>query len=862
MSTVRCNSLDGELDVGERSAPAVAHSESDRDGSTVRSRKSPANKYVAIALVAIMMVSAFAMVSPVGNKKTQAPERELPATAEAVGPPEFEYVISNIGESYAKSTIYADLGRHISPGLSAWWGPEGGTFYRHDIYGDTVIHNSYPYVVAYNPYSGNLFGEDPKLSFTTHSFYRLSTTAKNLLGLGTGAGKDPNVLPLRSGDLSADGGNVQMNMYFTYITLQETQHIWDGTHYANTYYGVPDKTLQFTGADYYDGWWIEGQGKITFDRNAAHKFLGLNAGATDMRTEFNTVNDPAGPASNVLGKAWEDEWEADGAVHAKFDIYAAYDYDINSGSVDVYLTLDPTSSPDVLVVRLWSRSWGAEFLHMRYLDVAGIRHNLGPSPEDWYLNMTLTPEAGNVQERVQADYQMTAWRDMSAFTASWMIEAQHVDYTSYGYTVDPPEWVSQYNPYCQWFDSDDTYVPVRKSWSPGQPTYGTNVQYWYTPMDWNLVSGEVLKVKLPMTAQGWGVVPYKSTIATLDDAKVTEMNANSVTGEWVLGHGWPSWYYSTTYYDAATKTLTFTGPLTMPLNPNPVYSTICESGSPQILLDISKVSKYSLALVGNPSPIIAGTSYNLQVTPLNLAGSQVYSNQTVELPAIAGVTYGPSTHKFLVSESSWTTTVTFASAGTYNLVARDQSFYLDVSDSYPFVVESAGGFTLNLVAGWNFVSVPPVGYGYTASMLGGVVDQVAAWDPLAKAYTIWWSLFPEENDFAIQGSTGYWVLATGPGTLTLLGDIPTTTQTRAIAVPPGGGWAIVGFNSLKTTWTASDIVGMYTAGAVDQVAAWDPVAKGYIIWWSFFPDENDFSLVPGQAFWVLLTASGTLTYAP
>jgi hypothetical protein len=123
-------------------------------------------------------------------------------------------------------------------------------------------------------------------------------------------------------------------------------------------------------------------------------------------------------------------------------------------------------------------------------------------------------------------------------------------------------------------------------------------------------------------------------------------------------------------------------------------------------------------------------------------------------------------------------------------------------------------------------------------------------------------LFPEENDFAIEGSTGYWVLATGPGSLTLLGDIPTTTQTRAIAVPPGGGWAIVGFNSLKTTWTASDIVGMYTAGAVDQVAAWDPVAKGYIIWWSFFPEENDFSLVPGQAYWVLLTASGTLTYAP
>jgi hypothetical protein len=72
----------------------------------------------------------------------------------------------------------------------------------------------------------------------------------------------------------------------------------------------------------------------------------------------------------------------------------------------------------------------------------------------------------------------------------------------------------------------------------------------------------------------------------------------------------------------------------------------------------------------------------------------------------------------------------------------------------------------------------------------------------------------------------------------------------------------VGFNSLKTTWTASDIVGMYTAGAVDQVAAWDPIAEEYTVWWSFFPEENDFSLTPGQAYWVYFTASGTLTYTP
>jgi hypothetical protein len=138
---------------------------------------------------------------------------------------------------------------------------------------------------------------------------------------------------------------------------------------------------------------------------------------------------------------------------------------------------------------------------------------------------------------------------------------------------------------------------------------------------------------------------------------------------------------------------------------------------------------------------------------------------------------------------------------------------------------------------------------------------VAAWDPTTETYTVWWSFFPEENDFAIEGSTGYWIYANAPVTLTLLGSIPTIPQERTITVP-GAGWAIVGFNSLSTAWTASDVVGMFTAGAVDQVAGWDPIDETYTVWWSFFPEENNFSLAPGQAYWVYFTASGTLTYMP
>jgi hypothetical protein len=378
-------------------------------------------------------------------------------------------------------------------------------------------------------------------------------------------------------------------------------------------------------------------------------------------------------------------------------------------------------------------------------------------------------------------------------------------------------------------------------------------------MDWNLTDGETLRIKLPTSMPGWGILPYVDASDVFNDAKVTQLNSNGVWGEWVLGRGTPDWYYSPTYYDSATKTLSFEGPLDMPKVMNPTYD-IFETGSPKILIDISRVSQYQLTLQGNPSPIYAGQEYTLQVTPRNFTGVQTNCNQTVTLPDVADVTYGDSVHTFLVSESSWTTTVVFGAAGTYNLQSRDQIYYLDISDVFQFVVQPSAGFALDLVTGWNFVTVPPVGYGYMASMLG--VDQVAAWDPLGMYYNVWWSLFPEENDFAIEGSTGYWVYANAPATLTLLGSIPTAPQSRTITVPGGGGWAIVGFNSISTAWTASDVVGMYAPGAVDQVAGWDPLGMYYNVWWSLFPEENDFSLAPGQAYWVYLTGSGTLTYTP
>jgi hypothetical protein len=189
------------------------------------------------------------------------------------------------------------------------------------------------------------------------------------------------------------------------------------------------------------------------------------------------------------------------------------------------------------------------------------------------------------------------------------------------------------------------------------------------------------------------------------------------------------------------------------------------------------------------------------------------------------------------------------------------------SESAPFVFAVWDAFMLNLVTGWNLVSIPLVSYGYMASTLGLITgDIVAQWNPLTKIYKSYIVGVPV-NDFTIDPSTGYWVnVPSGTRTLTLYGVIPNPifNQTRTISLPTGGGWTIIGFNSLKTTMHARDINTMMWSvpGGITTVAKYNPATMSYTSWLSVIPTVNNFLLEPGQAYWILATSSGTLSYAP
>jgi hypothetical protein len=639
---------------------------------------------MAMAMIAIMVASAFVMLIPAMKQSATPPVKKEPAYTQAPpGAREVAYSISHMGEAYMKDSRDMDGARGVcnsTPGLNTWWEK------RKAAYSDTIVNNAFPYVIAYqgessnNGYGGT--GAHPvyHLPFGTYSFYRFSFDAKNLSqnNLATGSNKDPLFLPIL-GKLSDDGGTVQINWHLTYITDADVTAMTTGTSYVNTYYGVPSTVFNFGGSYANEGWYLEHSGKMVFDRAAAKKFLNLGL-ATDLRTQFRANN-------SALNLSWGNHYLADGGPNAMYDVFACYDSAIDTGpvnKVNYYLKLeDANSSQDVLTIRIWGYSWGFEYLMMRYLDVQGLITNFQPSIEEWYFNATLTSNLADIQSRATAVYHMMTWKDGNAWLPSWLIEPQHADYNDFVGTY----WWSRFTNYSAYDWS--SWAPKRPIWMPGTNSPnapGTNDAYWETPTAFDLAQYETLTVKLSDVPY-LGYEVYNGTVSDIfpkngggNDAKAAELNTHRVWGEMVLGHGYPSELYSTSYYDPLTKTITINGPKDWTQNRNSgIYSDLNLTGTPQLMLDVSKVSQYNLTMQ-LPGPYTLGTPYNLIVTAKNITGATVTGwTGTVDLAPSAGITLGATQHKYVVGDNGvWTVTITFTTAGSKTITSTDSILPLDL----------------------------------------------------------------------------------------------------------------------------------------------------------------------------------------
>lgn len=181
----------------------------------------------------------------------------------------------------------------------------------------------------------------------------------------------------------------------------------------------------------------------------------------------------------------------------------------------------------------------------------------------------------------------------------------------------------------------------------------------------------------------------------------------------------------------------------------------------------------------------------------------------------------------------------------------------------PWYVTTHGSyFDLDLEWGWNFVSLPLVGYGYMASLLPlNHGDMVVGYDWVAQEYDQVYFVDFELDDFELEDSCGYWIYSNVARAITIFGDLPTTLQSRYIDVPNTGGWATFGFTGLNGTRWASDMEGMFT-GTIDLVVEWDPAIQGFSNTYFAAWNEGDFQLSPGKAYWVYFEMDGTLTYTP
>lgn len=684
MPVVKHTSYDRGFDLGHADVPTSRSPVLGRGIEPKTPNYAPLRKIVAVAVVLIMVASAFVMLMPV-VKHSASPIKEDPAKTQAPpGAREVTYSISHMGEAYMKDSSDKDGARGVcnsTPGLNTWWEK------RKALYSDTIVHNSFPYAIAYQTESGSNgyggTGKDPvyHLPYGTYSFYRFAFDAKNLSqsDLATGANKDPLYLPVL-GKLSDDGGNVQINWHLTYFTDADVAAMLAGTSYVNSYYGVSPSVFNFGGLFVNEGWYLEHSGKMVFDRNAAKKFLNLGL-ATDLRTQFLANN-------SALNLSWGNHYLADGGPDARYDIKACYDSSINTGpvnQVNYYLKLEPeNSTQDVLTVRMWGYSWGFEYLLMRYLDVQGLITTFQPSIDEWYFNATIGPNLADIQSRSTAVYHMMTWKDGNAWIPAWLIEPQHADYNDYVGLYEY-SWFSRF----AYYQAYSGYTPLRQQWmtgtdAPNAP--GTSVAYWETPTVWDLKLYEKLTVKLSdVPFLGYDV--YNGTVNDIfpkngggNDAKAAELNTHKVWGEMVLGHGYPSELYSTTYYDPLTKTITINGPKVWAQNRNtPGYPELNLTGAPQFMLDVSKVSQYNLTMQ-TPGPYSLGTPYNLIVTAKNITGATVTGwTGTVNLVPSGGITLGATQHKYVVGDNGvWTVTITFTSSGSKTITSTDSILPLDL----------------------------------------------------------------------------------------------------------------------------------------------------------------------------------------
>jgi len=177
-------------------------------------------------------------------------------------------------------------------------------------------------------------------------------------------------------------------------------------------------------------------------------------------------------------------------------------------------------------------------------------------------------------------------------------------------------------------------------------------------------------------------------------------------------------------------------------------------------------------------------------------------------------------------------------------------------------------FTIDLMAGWNTISMPLLNDTVTASSLNLELNSiVVAWNSTTQRYDDEYvvGVSSLSYDFTLIPSHSYLIWAPFDHSMTLYGCSPLAYSEYSISldVPEAGGWACLGFSTLTSTLHASDIASKVLGGKVLFVSRWNSTSKlyeDYVVGVS--PSSYDFAIMPGEGYWIWLDESGVLEYTP
>ncbi|MDH3365627.1 MAG: hypothetical protein OEM29_06480, partial [Thermoplasmata archaeon] len=381
-----------------------------------------------------------------------------------------------------------------------------------------AITDAYPYMY--------IWAGEPIGNTWIYTNSRMNVTALNLSSSEMSMNENPVFLPYLSGPDGARGGTAVLDWYMNYVTRDE----------------CIDK-LGTQSYQYYDGWYIELNGTITLDEQAAKSVLGVTDSQLDT---FDTWW-----ASNGAGiKAdWQEWMEYISGNQTPLDIQNSYDYYLDI----VYMTMDGKKVGDQVVLTMDTISWGMEALMFRLLRDSFL-------PTEWYMedmdfHVTIGPENGDVHLDTAVGYSMYAYEATEPAGAScWAWEALVQDYLESTYK----------HPYSM-FDvySDFTYYNV----APGSLWYGDDMAWDYTPTAWNLSADETLTLEWPDTEIVFFTNDENSTVDPLEsdtlDILVDRVRVYEALTTCTYAEPMPSDNEDLISIDTDNRTVTYLGPFDM-----------------------------------------------------------------------------------------------------------------------------------------------------------------------------------------------------------------------------------------------------------------------------------------------------------